>query len=235
MSFYSQSELLRRCTTLITHGVKPDAQAHLARAGYTPDELHLGAEKIACVKKTHTARTALAAHHRKTSRAGKIAHEAVQKELNCLSETASILFSSNHPALAHLNLHPRAETLPHPHNGTAPKTSANGANLGEQLADWHALLAGAETLEELAQQELVSAGWPPARVTNATRLVESYRAVKMDHQIVQHAAESADKTYKAALKDLETWYLKAHHLCRAALQQADPANSQNLLALLALD
>lgn len=235
MSIYSQSELLRRSAALVTYGLNAKAQVILAHAGYTPGELNNGAEKIACVKKTAIAHTEAAALERKNARLGKIAHEAVQKELKCFSEATLVLSSRDHPVFKSFNNHHSDEIILQFQNGEAKKISTNGVNTGTALEDWRALLANTGTLEECSQQELAAADWPSSRVINAYTLINAYQTVRMDQKTASDASQTASQAYKAANKDLERWYIKARRLCRKAIQDADPIDAQILIERLGLD
>lgn len=213
MSVYSQPELLRRSDIFTTNGLKSEAQTILAGVGFPPEEIACGAAKLSAVQTAHGHKTAQDAQKRKAIQAEKIAREAAQKEITSLSETVHLLFASEPDILALMDLHPHDETV----------------------NNWRMVLAGATKLGPEEQTQLSLAGWPQARVTATIALVEGYAKADHDQRVAVSAAQSATLMYKVAVKDLETWYLKARRLSRIALKDTDPKNLQNLNELLALD
>jgi hypothetical protein len=126
------------------------------------------------------------------------------------------------------------ETLTTPENGAAKNPPDQPAPT-ETLTHWRLLLAGAEKLAPAEQEQLALAGWPPSRLATTNILVEGCTKADIAQRTASATALAANVMHKAALKDLETWYLKARRLTRTALKTADPANSQNLNELLGFD
>lgn len=236
MSAYTQSELLRRSAIFTANGHKAEAQAVIVGVGYTPTELTAGASKIVTVKDADAIRTELDALKRKATHAEKIARTAAQKELTSLSETARTLFAKDLPTLGLLDLQTRYETISDSETGETKKVAVQASKAtANVLAHWRTVLAGTSHLAEAEQLALTTAGWPPPRVANARALVEAFGSADIAQQAAIQAAQAASQTYITAVKTLETWYIKARRLCRIAIKDADPTNSQNLLELLGID
>lgn len=235
MSVYSQSELLRRSAIFTANGPKAEAQAIIAGVGYNPAELSAGADKITAVQEADAIKTELDASKRKTTHTEKLARQAAQKELTSLSETARTLFANDLPTLILLDLQTRYETKTDPETGESKRVAVQASKAtANVLAHWHIVLAGTGKLAEAEQLALTTAGWPPVRVANAQTLVEAFGNADIAQQAGIQAAQAASQTYKTAVKALEAWYIKARRLCRIAIKDADPTNSQNLIELLGI-
>lgn len=236
MSVYSQPELLRRSDIFTTNGLKSEAQAILAGVGFPPEEIACGAAKLSAVKTADAHKTALDAQKRKATQTEKIAREAAQKEITSLSDTVRVLFAGDPAILVLMDLQTHYETITNAETGETKRVAVQGSKAtAELIAHWRVILAGATRLAPAEQAQLALAGWPQARVTATIALIEGYAKADIDQQVAISAAQSASIMYKVAVKDLETWYLKARRLSRIAIKDTDPKNLQNLNELLALD
>ena len=103
---------------LSQHGIvrwpdlKTQAQTFLADAHASLADRTCGAAKLAAVKTAEAHKVAREAHKRKAIHVEKIAWTAAQKELACLTETASTLCAGDDTLLNLLALPPQAST-PH--------------------------------------------------------------------------------------------------------------------------
>lgn len=218
MSVYSQPELLRRSNIFTTYGLQPDIQALIASAGMTPDEIACGAAKLASVQTAETHKEQEEAHKRKATLAEKIAWEAAQCELANLAETVRTLFANHEPVM-------RLMTV----------TSTEATSDTDLLAQWRVALTSVAHLSPDEQMQLAQAGWPSARLATAHALVEGYAKAETDQRVAASAAQAARAMHKAALKDLEAWYLKARQTTRTVLHNNDPESLRNLNILLGLE
>ncbi len=177
--------------------LKTQAQTFLTDPRYALADRTCGATKLAAVKTASAHKVAREAHHRKAAHVEKIAWTAAQKELTCLTETASTLCAGNDTLLTLFALPPQV---------SAPLLSPEPDGVADILAQWRATLAGVSQLDAPTHIQFALAGWPQTRINTACALVEGYSKAKQARQSALASAQAARKLYQAAVKDLETWY-----------------------------
>lgn len=249
MSVFSQTELLHRSALFTTHALTPEVQAVIAAVGMTPEEIACGAAKAAAVRAAEANKANLETQKRKTNQAEKIAWEAVYREITCLTETASALFAAHEPTLTFMGLSTQPGGVPHAANGHAANDSlptlpqgvtpvnapSDPQSTADIIASWRALLNHTTQLDTHAQAQLAFAGWPHPRLIAAQALVEGYAKAKNDQRVAIYFLQAARDMHRTALKDLETWYLKARRVSHTAIQENAPKNAHHLHTLLGLE